>query len=116
MSKSKRPATQAPATVRSVMYASSPLLASKTPPWRSRLLVAFVGASFCVLLGRAAYVQIVDAGFFLRQGEARFARTLELPASRGRILDRNGLILAASGTDSIRSVVELTAQSTAPPI
>ncbi|HMN77248.1 MAG TPA: penicillin-binding protein 2 [Burkholderiaceae bacterium] len=82
--------------VRGVVYGSSPLLASKTPPWRSRLLVALVGASFCVLLGRAAYVQIVDAEFFLRQGEARYARTIELPASRGRILDRNGLILAAS--------------------
>ena len=82
--------------VRGVVYGSSPLLASKTPPWRSRLLVALVGASFCVLLGRAVYVQIIDAPFFLRQGEARYARTLELPASRGRILDRNGLILAAS--------------------
>ena len=30
------------------------------------------------------------------QGEVRFARTLELPASRGRILDRNGLMLATS--------------------
>ncbi len=82
--------------LRGVEYASSPLLASKTPPWRSKLLVALVGASFCVLLGRAVYVQIIDAPFFLRQGEARYARTLELPASRGRILDRNGLILAAS--------------------
>ena len=84
------------ANVRSVMYATSPLLASKTPPWRSRFLVAIVGASFCVLLGRAFYVQVIDAPFFLRQGEARYARTLELPASRGRITDRNGLILAAS--------------------
>jgi cell division protein FtsI (penicillin-binding protein 3) len=78
------------------MYASSPLLASKTPPWRSKFLVALVGAAFCVLLGRALYVQVIDAPFFLRQGEARYARTLELPASRGRITDRNGLILAAS--------------------
>ena len=96
MSKSKRPATQAPATVRSVMYASSPLLASKTPPWRSKFLVALVGASFCVLLGRALYVQAIDAQFFLDQGAARYERTLELPAGRGRITDRNGLILAAS--------------------
>jgi cell division protein FtsI (penicillin-binding protein 3) len=34
--------------------------------------------------------------FFRRQGEVRFMRTLELPASRGRILDRNGLLLATS--------------------
>jgi len=94
---SQRPAAKSPAGgARSVMYASSPLLASKTPPWRSKFLVALVGAGFCVLLGRALYVQVIDAPFFLRQGEARYARTIELPASRGRITDRNGLILAAS--------------------
>ncbi len=82
--------------VRSLNYSSSPLLAAKTPSWRSKFLVALVGASFCVLLGRAVYVQIIDSAFFLRQGEARYARSLVLPASRGRIVDRNGLILAAS--------------------
>jgi cell division protein FtsI (penicillin-binding protein 3) len=83
-------------TVRSVMYATSPLLASKTPPWRSKFLVALVGLSFCILLGRAAYVQIIGTSFYLKQGEIRHVRRLDLPASRGRILDRNGLILAAS--------------------
>lgn len=84
------------ATPRSVAYSSSPLLASKTPPWRSKFLVALVGLGFVVLAGRAVYVQIVGTQFFQKQGEIRFARTLDLPASRGRILDRNGLILAAS--------------------
>jgi hypothetical protein len=41
-------------------------------------------------------VQIVAAPFFLKQGEIRYGHTIELPASRGRIVDRNGLILAAS--------------------
>jgi cell division protein FtsI (penicillin-binding protein 3) len=48
------------------------------------------------LAGRAAYIQVFGNAFFQRQGEVRFARTLELPANRGRILDRNGLILASS--------------------
>ena len=84
------------ATARSVNYSTSPLLASKTPPWRSKLLVAFVGLGFCVLLGRAAYIQIIGTDFFQRQGEMRFASTLKLPASRGRIIDRNGQVLATS--------------------
>jgi cell division protein FtsI (penicillin-binding protein 3) len=97
MSRARNPKPPgAGANVRSVMYSTSPLLASKTPPWRSKLLVAIVGLSFCVLLGRAAYVQIFGAPFFLKQGEIRYARTLELPASRGRITDRNGVILASS--------------------
>ena len=87
---------RAAASVKSFSYATSPLLAAPTPPWRSKLLVALVGLGFVLLLGRAVYVQILDAPFFLRQGEARYAHTIELPASRGRIFDRNGLILAAS--------------------
>jgi cell division protein FtsI (penicillin-binding protein 3) len=93
--KGRRQGANAP-SVRSLRYSTSPLLASKTPPWRSKFLVALVGASFCVLLARAAYVQIVGTSFFQRQGEIRHLRRLDLPASRGRILDRNGLILAAS--------------------
>ena len=81
---------------RSIQYTSSPLLASKTPVWRSKFIVAGIGLAFVGLIGRAAYVQVINNDFFLRQGEVRFARTLELPANRGRILDRNGLILASS--------------------
>lgn len=84
------------ASVRSVAYSSSPLLASKTPPWRSKFVVALVGLSFVLLLGRALYVQVLGSDFFKKQGEIRFARTIDLLASRGRILDRNGQILAVS--------------------
>jgi len=48
------------------------------------------------LVARAAYEQVIDNAFFKRQGAVRFVRTLDLPANRGRILDRNGNILASS--------------------
>ncbi len=83
---------------KSVLYTSSPLLASKTPVWRSKFIVAAIALGFVGLAARAAYVQVFGNDFFQRQGEVRFARTLELPANRGRILDRNGLILASSVT------------------
>ena len=81
---------------KSVLYTSSPLLASRTPVWRSKFIVAAIAMGFVVLAARAAYVQVIDNAFFQKQGEVRFARTLELPAYRGRILDRNGQILASS--------------------
>ena len=81
---------------RSVAYTSSPLLASRTPVWRSKLVVGAIALAFCGLAARAAYIQVVANDFFQHQGEVRFARTLDLPANRGRILDRNGLILASS--------------------
>ena len=83
-------------SVRSLNYATSPLLAAKTPPSRSKLLVAMLAAAFAVLVGRAVYIQIVGTDFYQKEGEKRFAHTMEVPASRGRIVDRNGLILAAS--------------------
>jgi cell division protein FtsI (penicillin-binding protein 3) len=81
---------------RSVQYSSSPLLASKTPIWRSQFIVACIALGFLGLVARAAYVQVIDNAFFKRQGTVRFVRNLELPANRGRILDRNGHILASS--------------------
>ena len=80
----------------SVQYTTSPLLASKTPVWRSRFIVAAIALGFVVLAGRAAYVQVIGNDFFQRQGAVRFARTLDMPANRGRIFDRNGLLLASS--------------------
>ena len=77
-------------------YASSPLLASRTPVWRSKFIVAGIALAFVVLAGRAAWVQVFANDFYRRQGEVRFARTLELAANRGRIFDRNGLLLATS--------------------
>ncbi|MBP6851345.1 MAG: penicillin-binding protein 2 [Rhodoferax sp.] len=83
-------------TSRSIPYTSSPLLASRTPVWRSKFIVAAVALAFVGLASRAVYIQVIANDFYQRQGEVRFARTLPIPANRGRIIDRNGLILASS--------------------
>ena len=81
---------------RSVQLGSSPLLASKTPVWRSKLIMGAIAVGFMGLICRAAYVQVIANDFFIKEGTKRFARTLVLPANRGRILDRNGMLLASS--------------------
>ena len=81
---------------RGIAFTSSPLLASRTPVWRSKFIVAAIALAFVGLAARATYIQVLSNDFYQKQGEVRFARTLELPANRGRILDRNGLILASS--------------------
>jgi len=83
-------------TRRGIQYTSSPLLASRTPVWRSKFVVGAIALGFTGLVARAAYIQVYANDFFQRQGEVRFARTIDLPADRGRILDRNGLILGSS--------------------
>ncbi|MBL8329638.1 MAG: penicillin-binding protein 2 [Rubrivivax sp.] len=83
-------------SARRLNYATSPLLASKTPPWRSRFVVVMMALGCAVLLGRAAWVQLIDAPFYVAKGESRYAYKMPLIANRGRILDRNGNVLATS--------------------
>lgn len=81
---------------RSVSYTSSPLLTSRTPVWRSKFVVVAIALGFLGLAARAAYIQVFSNAFYLRQGEVRYERKIELPANRGQILDRHGRILASS--------------------
>lgn len=91
-----QPRRQGAAAMPTVRYATSPLLASRTPPWRVKFLIGGIGLGFAVLIGRAAWVQIIDNDFYLQQGASRYERRIELQANRGRILDRNGELLASS--------------------
>jgi cell division protein FtsI (penicillin-binding protein 3) len=68
----------------------------RLPAWRARLAVALLLAAFLVLAGRSVYLQSMRTGFLQEKGEARYSRVLEVPATRGRILDRNGDALAIS--------------------
>ncbi len=74
-----------------------PLLTVALPAWRSKLLLFGLFVGFVALGGRAFYLMGgVSTQFLQRQGEARYARTLEIPATRGRVTDRNGVVLASS--------------------
>jgi hypothetical protein len=80
-----------------VGFHSNPLLTVALPAWRSKLLLFLLFASFVALAGRAIFLMSgASSDFLRRQGEARYARTLEIPATRGRITDRNGVVLASS--------------------
>ncbi|HKT94827.1 MAG TPA: penicillin-binding protein 2 [Paraburkholderia sp.] len=73
-----------------------PMLAPRLPAWRSKFIVFITFAAFAALAGRAFWIQIANHGFYVKQGQKRYQRTLELDAMRGRIVDRNGALLAVS--------------------
>lgn len=79
-----------------VSFSSSPVLAVKLPVWRSRLVLFFLFAAFVALIARALWLQGMSTEFLQKQGAARYARTLELSATRGKIIDRHGQVLASS--------------------
>jgi len=66
------------------------------PRFRSPLVFGALAMLFVVLLARALYLQGFDNEFLQGQGTARHSRELEVPAHRGRILDRSGEALALS--------------------
>jgi len=77
-------------------FAANPLLQVRLPAFRSRLMMLLIAIAFVALAARAIHLQVLDNDFLQRQGEVRYGRTLELPASRGKMLDRNGIVLASS--------------------
>lgn len=84
------------AAAKGVPFSASPILAVKLPPWRSRVVLFSLFAAFVALAVRALWLQGISTDFLQKQGESRYARTLELPATRGKITDRNGQVLASS--------------------
>ncbi|MEX3895854.1 peptidoglycan D,D-transpeptidase FtsI family protein [Paraburkholderia sp. BR10954] len=78
------------------LAAKNPLLDARLPAWRSKFIVLLVFAAFATLAARAFWVQVVNQDFYVDQGQKRYQRLLELDATRGRIVDRNGSMLAVS--------------------
>ncbi len=68
----------------------------RLPAWRARFVLAVLVAGFAVLAGRSVHLQTLDTAFLQGKGEARYSRVLQVPATRGRILDRHGDALAIS--------------------
>lgn len=77
-------------------FASPRLLQTRAQLWRSRLLYGALGAAFLALGARSLYLQTMSQPFLQAKGAQTYERTLELPANRGRIVDRNGVELASS--------------------
>ena len=70
--------------------------APKLPRLRAPLVFGALLALFAGLLGRSFYLQRFDNAFLQEQGSSRYSRELDVPAHRGRIVDRFGEPLAVS--------------------
>lgn len=63
---------------------------------RSHMVLGALVGIFVVCFLRTGYLQCFNTEFLQKQGEVRYAKTLEIAAGRGQIYDRNGVVLAAS--------------------
>ncbi|QYJ85810.1 peptidoglycan glycosyltransferase FtsI [Shewanella mesophila] len=64
--------------------------------WRLYVVVAFVCVLFTSLVGRAAYIQIIEPEKLRHESDMRTLRTTSREVHRGMITDRNGEMLAVS--------------------
>jgi cell division protein FtsI (penicillin-binding protein 3) len=66
------------------------------PRFRAPVVFAGIVLLFVGLAARSLYLQWIDNEFLQEQGSSRYSREIELPAHRGRIVDRFGEALAIS--------------------
>ena len=79
-----------------VKFASSPVLSQSLPAWRMRVVLFVLLAGLGALVGRSLYLQVFQNDFLRQKGESRYERSIEITATRGRIVDRHGDMLAVS--------------------
>ncbi|MBS1191475.1 MAG: penicillin-binding protein 2 [Rhodocyclaceae bacterium] len=77
-------------------FAESPVLQLALQGWRSRMVGLVLIAALGLLVLRGFYLQVINNDFLQEKGESRYLRDIEVSASRGRIVDRNGDMLAVS--------------------
>ena len=66
------------------------------PVWRARLVLIALAGAFLLLAARALHLQALEDEFLQGKGDARYSRLIQVPATRGRIVDRHGDALAVS--------------------
>ncbi|CEO38065.1 peptidoglycan glycosyltransferase FtsI [Photobacterium kishitanii] len=64
--------------------------------WRFMIICGFILLGFFGLIARAAYIQVLEPGRLIQEGDARSLRVQLMPSARGIISDRNGEQLAVS--------------------
>ncbi|MCK5853077.1 penicillin-binding protein 2 [bacterium] len=64
--------------------------------WRYVFLAALIGLIFSIIAGQLLYLQIVKGEYFRKKSSNQSVRKLWVPALRGSIYDRNGVIIAGN--------------------
>lgn len=74
---------------------------------KKKVLVVFL-AAFCILAAliiRLVYLMVFDAQYYQKKAEALHERERDIKAARGKIVDRNGVVLATNKTVCTISVI-----------
>jgi cell division protein FtsI (penicillin-binding protein 3) len=84
---------------------AEPVLTWRATQIRSKVVLALLILGFLAVIVRAFVLQLVNADHWQSLAERRFERPREIPAVRGRVLDRNGEVIATSVREEHLGVV-----------
>ena len=79
-----------------VGFSTSPNVVLRLPMWRSRLMLFLLFVAFAALVVRAFWIQGPGNEFYEAKATKGSQREIEMRATRGKILDRNGQLIATS--------------------
>ena len=95
---------------------AAPVLTWRATQIRSRVMLFLLMAGFCVVIVRAFMLQLVNADQWQSRAEKRFERPREIPANRGRVLDRHGAVIASSVQEEQLGIVPSRFVGNLPPV
>jgi cell division protein FtsI (penicillin-binding protein 3) len=75
---------------------AAPVLTWRATQMRSKIVLFLLMVGFLAVIVRAFMLQLVNADQWQTRAEKRFERLQEIPATRGRVLDRHGAVIASS--------------------
>lgn len=81
---------------RSLNRSDAPILTWRATAWRSRLVLIAIWGALAAVVVKAFLLQHVQVEEWQRRAETRYERLREIPAARGRLLDRHGTVVAMS--------------------
>ena len=83
-------------TPRTLSRSDAPILTWRATAWRSRLVMVLIWGALAAVVVKAFLLQHVQVDEWQRRAENRYERLREIPAARGRLLDRHGTVVAMS--------------------
>ena len=84
---------------------AEPVLTWRATQGRSKFILVLLMLGFLAVLVRAFMLQLVNADQWQSRAERRFERAHEIPALRGRVLDRHGEVIASSVVEERLGIV-----------
>jgi cell division protein FtsI (penicillin-binding protein 3) len=93
---------------------AEPVLTWRATQIRSKFVLALLMLGFLAVIVRAFVLQLVHADHWQSLAERRFERPREIPAVRGRVLDRHGDVIATSVREEHLGVVPTRIDVTSP--